>query len=86
MPIRRSRRSPRQSRAELSDLQDIRVPDVPAALRMVAAVEWKDLEQEDWRELVEALIERIDLDGKVASVTWTAEAAALSRVLVSASV
>jgi site-specific DNA recombinase len=68
-------------RHELEDLQDVRVPDVGAALRLAASIDWSDLEKEDWREIIAAFTERIEVNGKALNIIWAQEARALARIL-----
>lgn len=71
-------------RRELEDLVDVTVPDISAALAYVSTLDWGDLTQESWREVILGFCERIDLTGREVAVTWTQEAMALRRVLAAA--
>lgn len=68
-------------RRELEDLAYVTVPDVSAALRLVSEIDWSDLEREEWRDIVLAFCERIEVVGKDVSISWSAEAGTLARVL-----
>lgn len=71
-------------RRELEDLAYVTVPDVSTALRIVADIDWEDLEKEDWRELIQAFCERIDVVGKNVNIAWAPEALSLAKVLATA--
>lgn len=67
--------------AELQDLVGVEIPDVSGVLDLVYQIDWRDLDQEEWREALDALVERVDLDDRTPSIVWRDGTEALRRIL-----